>query len=259
MVNGMQEFRNYFAEYSDSFAILGGAACDEWFSQASFLFRTTKDIDVVLILEAKNKEFFERLWSFLKAGGYQIWQRADGKKAFFRFLSPENRNFPQMIEILARPEFAVAVPEGQEIVPIYVDDEISSLSAILLDEAYYQLILQYREISASGSPLVIPPALILLKAKAYLNLAEMKNAGKFVKGDDLRKHRNDIFRLSYLLPPNEVFQTAEAVKNDLRVFLEIFSPASEEWQAIQNALHQSALPEFSADFLLERIRRYFGV
>ena len=174
-------------------------------------------------------------------------------------LSPENRNFPQMIEILARPEFAVAVPEGQEIVPIYVDDEISSLSAILLDEAYYQLILQYREISASGLPLVIPPALILLKAKAYLNLAEMKNAGKFVKGDDLRKHRNDIFRLSYLLPPNEVFQTAEAVKNDLRVFLEIFSPASEEWQAIQNALHQSALPEFSADFLLERIRRYFGV
>ncbi len=259
MVNGMQEFRNYFAEYSDSFTILGGAACYEWFSEASFLFRATKDIDVVLILEVQNKAFFEQLWSFLKAGGYQIWQRADGKRGFFRFLSPANRNFPQMIEILARPEFSAALPEGWKIVPIHLDDEISSLSAILLDESYYQLILQHRVISTSGLPLVTPPALILLKAKAYLNLAEMKNAGKFVKGDDLRKHRNDIFRLSYLLEPNERFHTDETIKNDLRTFLKIFSPESGEWQGIQNALQKSALPEFSADFLLERISRYFGI
>ena len=54
MVIGMSIFQKYFAKYSDSFTILGGAACDEWFSQASLGFRATKDIDVVLILEAKN-------------------------------------------------------------------------------------------------------------------------------------------------------------------------------------------------------------
>ena len=156
MVIGMSIFQKYFAKYSDSFTILGGAACDEWFSQASLGFRATKDIDVVLILEAKNIAFFEQLWRFLKDGSYRNWQRSDGTKSFFRFLSPDNQDFPQMIEILARPELVVNVPAGQVIVPIHIDDDISSLSAILLDEDYYHLILNNRRISDNGLPFVIP-------------------------------------------------------------------------------------------------------
>lgn len=259
MVIGMSIFQKYFAKYSDSFTILGGAACDEWFSQASLGFRATKDIDVVLILEAKNIAFFEQLWRFLKDGSYRNWQRSDGTKSFFRFLSPDNQDFPQMIEILARPELVVNVPAGQVIVPIHIDDDISSLSAILLDEDYYHLILNNRRISDSGLPFVIPSALILLKAKAYLNLIAMRDSGKHIKGDDLRKHRNDIFRLSYLLIEGDGFQAEGSVINDLKDFLACFPVGSSEWQGIQDALRKSRLEVFSIDVLLGRISNYFGL
>lgn len=44
-----------------------------------------------------------------------------------------------MIELFCRTDFELKDAEG--ITPIHIDDEISSLSAILLDEAYYKTLL----------------------------------------------------------------------------------------------------------------------
>ena len=34
MVTGMETFKRHFAGFEDSFVVIGGAACDEWFTRA---------------------------------------------------------------------------------------------------------------------------------------------------------------------------------------------------------------------------------
>jgi len=53
----LASFAEFFEGYADQFAVLGGAACSQWFGEASLEFRQTKDLDIVLILEAKSREF----------------------------------------------------------------------------------------------------------------------------------------------------------------------------------------------------------
>ena len=78
-VAGLEGFVEFFRGYGDSFAVLGGAACSQWLGDANLEFRNTKDIDLVLVLEAKDRKFFERFWRYLHNGGYVKWQRSDGK------------------------------------------------------------------------------------------------------------------------------------------------------------------------------------
>ena len=52
-------------------------------------------------------------------------------------------------------------------------------------------------------PVVSPDALILLKSKAWLDLNERRNNGETIKGDDIKKHRNDVFRLAHILAVGE--------------------------------------------------------
>ena len=56
MVKGIDIFR----EYTDQYVLIGGAACSVSFEEQEISFgRTTKDFDVVLIVEAQTREFVE--------------------------------------------------------------------------------------------------------------------------------------------------------------------------------------------------------
>lgn len=61
MVIGMESFREKFKDYTDCYTVIGGAACDILMSESDFEFRATKDIDMILILEDRHKEFIEKL------------------------------------------------------------------------------------------------------------------------------------------------------------------------------------------------------
>ena len=147
VIKGLETFRNHFKDYNDSYVILGGTACNEWFFEADLEFRLTKDVDMVLLLEAMEETFFQHFWDYLKAGGYSRWERADGYKTVFRFVEPASEDYPYMIELLAHPQ-DVKVPENQKIVRLKPGEGLSSLSAILLDGAYYQLLLKHRKVNA---------------------------------------------------------------------------------------------------------------
>lgn len=54
MVTGMDTFRAHFAGFEDSFVLIGGAACDAWFTRFGGRFRATKDIDMVLVLNSSG-------------------------------------------------------------------------------------------------------------------------------------------------------------------------------------------------------------
>ncbi len=52
MIRGLDLFREHFADYRKAFVLIGGVACHEWLSTQGLAFRATKDMDMVLIVEA---------------------------------------------------------------------------------------------------------------------------------------------------------------------------------------------------------------
>jgi hypothetical protein len=75
------------------------------------------------------------------------------------------------------------------------------LSAILLDDAYYEFILAGRR-EVDGLPWVGEDRLIPLKASAWLDLGERQAKGEPIDTKNIRKHANDVLRLSQLLAPD---------------------------------------------------------
>ena len=57
-VRGLERFLEFFAEWKSSFAVIGGCACSQWCSEEAVRFRSTQDIDMVLLLKAKDPDFF---------------------------------------------------------------------------------------------------------------------------------------------------------------------------------------------------------
>lgn len=52
MVKGLDIFYDYFSEFTDQYVLIGGAACDLSFHNNDLDFRVTKDLDMVLVIEA---------------------------------------------------------------------------------------------------------------------------------------------------------------------------------------------------------------
>jgi hypothetical protein len=64
--------------------------------------------------------------------------------------------------------------------------------------------------------------LIPFKAKAWLDLSDRKTAGEQIDSKNIRKHKNDVFRLSELLNLNQehIAFIPEPIQADMRSFLE---------------------------------------
>ncbi len=256
MVEGMDRFKEHFKGFESCFAVIGGAACDEWFSHEGLPFRATKDVDMVLLIEASQSDFIERFWEFIEAGNYSNKQKSSGDKTYYRFSEPELNGYPAMLELFSKKPIKLTLNKGQYIVPIPVDEDISSLSAILLDEDYYQLVLSGRDV-VDGLPVVRPDILIPLKAKAWLDLSNRKKAGEFVTGYDVKKHRNDVFRLAHILPAQSSISISASVLNDLHDFLDAFPESSEHWEAILVSIKSQMGKPMPAKDLLKVLRAYY--
>lgn len=171
MVRGLDTFRNYFKDFKEQYVLIGGAACDILFANNEGQFRATRDLDMVLIVEALTTEFGERFWDFIVEGKYQNKTTNTGTPQFYRFDKPENELYPKMIELFAKTNFELK--SLNRLTPVHINDEVSSLSAILLNDNYYQILLSGKVIVQELSVLR-PEYLLLFKAKAYLDLKEKK-------------------------------------------------------------------------------------
>ena len=92
-----------------------------------------------MVVEEQTKEFAQRFWEFIQKGKYRNRARSNGKPQFYRFDKPEESGYPVMIELFSRANWELS-PETV-LTPIHIDDSVSSLSAILLDDSYYELLL----------------------------------------------------------------------------------------------------------------------
>ena len=122
--------------------------------------------------------------------------------------------------------------EQSGLVPLHVDDEISSLSAILLNEAYYQMLVAGRKVT-ENVVILAPEYLILFKAKAWLELSERKLLGQHVDSHDIKKHKNDIIRLATILTGKEQCNLPETVKIDMRNFINRLREEELDFKALQ--------------------------
>lgn len=132
MVTGIDIFREHFSRFQEQYTIIGGFACDLLMTDAGLDFRQTVDIDMVLTVEALTTEFANAFWAFIEAGGYQARQRSNGKPEFYRFVNPTDPAYPKMIELFSRPQNNGKLQPNTHLMPLHIDDEVSSLSAILL-------------------------------------------------------------------------------------------------------------------------------
>lgn len=124
MVQGLDTFYRFFADYKDQYVLIGGAACDILFDSNEANFRATRDLDMVLIVEALTAEFGEKFWDFIMNGRYRNKASNGGKPQFYRFDKPEDETYPKMVELFCRTDFELKNAEG--ITPIHIDDEVSS-------------------------------------------------------------------------------------------------------------------------------------
>ena len=102
MVKGLEVFREHFRDYADRYVFIGGAACDIAMTGAGLAFRVTKDLDIVLFVEALDAAFVRAFWEFVRIGGYEVQEKSTGEKQFYRFQKPTNANYPFMLELFSR-------------------------------------------------------------------------------------------------------------------------------------------------------------
>lgn len=220
MVKGIDTFRRYFAEYEEQYVLIGGAACDIVFESNDTAFRATRDLDMVLIVEALTPAFGEKFWEFIQDGGYRNKSTNGQKPQFYRFDKPENEEYPKMVELFCRSNFELREMTG--ITPIHIDDEVSSLSAILLNDDYYRILLEGKVVR-NGLSVLRPEYLILFKAKAFLDLKQRKDRGEAVDSKNISKHKKDILRIAAELVLESTGELPAAVETDIRAFIDLLA------------------------------------
>jgi len=232
MVRGLELFKTQFKEFSSSYIIIGGTACERQFAERGLVFRATKDIDLVLVIEALDTAFVRQFWEFIKAGNYNQTQVDEKGRQYYRFANPENEDFPMMIELFSKRPDVIQEIEGMHLTPIPVEDDLSSLSAILLDDDYYQFTRANTQ-ELDKLSIASAEALIALKASAYLNMLQCREAGEQIDSRKIKKHKNDVMRLAQTLSPDSKVQCHDKIKNDISQFIQLMKNEQMELDALE--------------------------
>ena len=102
MVTGIERWKEYFNDYKDKYVLIGGAACNLLEEELDMNPRATKDLDLVLVVEALTPDFGARLWDFIKSANYAGRSKGENefKHEYYRFTNPEDKAFSYTISTL---------------------------------------------------------------------------------------------------------------------------------------------------------------
>lgn len=164
-----------------------------------------------------------RFWDLVKTAGYEQRNKGTGegdrhKHEYYRFVKPANTEFPYQIALFSRNMGLLNFPEDAHITPIPTNDDLSSLSAILMDNDYYNFTIKHSHVE-DGVHIANVESLICLKCKAFLEMTERKSQGEQVDSKHIQKHKKDVFRLAAMLAPSERFvDVPQTLKDDISHF-----------------------------------------
>ena len=186
MVTGIDSFKEWFKGSEEQYVIIGGTASYILMTEEGLDFHATKDIDLVLIIQAVDANFGKKFWE---------------------------------IELFTRKLDAIQLPEDAVLTLLPMDEDISSLSAILLDDDYYEFLKQGK-VTVDGVTVLDAAYLIPFKAKAWMDLTDRKAAGEHVDSKNIKKHKNDVFRLTELIDPTAKVVAPQGVYADIQEFVQ---------------------------------------
>ena len=258
MVRGIEKFKEFFKEFEGSYVIIGGTACEIHEELYAQIPRATKDIDIILVVEALSPEFVMRFWDLVKTAGYELRNKGTGegerhKHEYYRFVKPANTEFPYQIELFSRNMGLLNFPEDAHITPIPTDDDLSSLSAILMDDDYYNFTIKHSHVE-DGVHIANIESLICLKCKAFLEMTERKSLGEQVDSKHIQKHKKDVFRLAAMLAPSERFDDVpQTLKDDISLFCDTVK----EELPNQDFFKSAGLRNITGEQILEQLTNSF--
>jgi hypothetical protein len=251
-MEGLDKFREAFADFADNYVIIGGTACDITMTNTVVRPRATHDIDMIVIVENMTPAYAERFWQFIREAGYRPEKRKQEvgeptKYEMYRFLDGK-AGYPEMIELLSKHLDILGEPRGLVIEPIPTGEDISSLSAIIMDDDYYHFTITHSRLT-DGIRHADSAALIALKARAYLNLLMEKTEGKHVNTKDIKKHRSDVLKNVVILEDAEVI-APQSIVNCIKEFV---ASIRENWASLADPLAKSI--DQDADFVSELLNQ----
>jgi hypothetical protein len=206
--HGIKHFSDYFKDHEKDYVIIGGSAAAVYLEDEGLNFRTTDDLDIVLLTNS-SQAFNKKLSEYLEAGKYQTKEATENEPKYYRFSKPQEVEFPLIIEIFAKNENKLELNEGQYIIPVQNDD-VAKISAILLDDEYFELLKTNAIKSEEGFSILNPLANICIKARAFRELNERNEEEK-----KIRKHRNDIVKLAQALKAGDNLKVSGTPLKDL--------------------------------------------
>ena len=256
MVLGMEIFRERFRQYTGDLTLIGGAACDEWFTVQGLEFRATGDLDLVVMVEEIKPAFIAAMRSFVAEGQYEINERSPGVPILYRFSKPARSEFPRKLELCSRNREHFDLAQGQKAIPISHELGKHSLSALLLDDDYYRLLQTHHDVR-DGLWVANATSLIPLKVHAWQNLTKLKASGEAIDSKNIAKHRNDVFRLAGTLPNTAGPEFSQKIRDDLIRFLSAFPEPAAEWRGILASLKTTLGGTIRPVTLRQAIQMYF--
>lgn len=262
MVIGLDKFREQFAGDEDKYIIIGGTACDVNLRSTETEPRDTVDIDIILVVENMTPDFGRKFWQFIEDGGYhnRSRKRGEGKEPvpeLFRFLKPDNQGYPQQIELLSIHPNVLGEPTGFRLTPIPIGESIPSLSAIIMDKEYYDFTLS-RRIVKEGLSVADFIALLCLKATAFVNLSRQKieDPGS-VQSHDIRKHRDDVFKLLSAVGSVEAITLPVSIKAKVSAFTAMIEESCNDRDFLKSMEKTLGIGRESIFDYLEQLKELF--
>lgn len=227
-MEGESFLTEYMQQYADDYILIGGNACALNFENIGANFRATVDLDIVLITESTNDQFYEHLWDYILEHGYQgkVYRGSNAGGSAYRFIQPEESrlpNVPAQIELFSRkPDyFDAALAKRPHITPIKTGQGISNFSAILLDDNVYEFIRASR-IPLKGISTVKLECLFGLKSIAWHSNQALFDDNKINDRNTVLKHPEDMISIANVIEnpevtlfPSQIFESLQYSKERL--------------------------------------------
>jgi hypothetical protein len=256
-MEGLEIFKEAFEAYSDNYVIIGGTACDITMQGTVVRPRATHDIDMIVIVENMTPSFAKRFWEFVKEAGYRPEKRKQiegepAKYELYRFVDGKT-GYPEMIELLSRHPDILGEPSNLVIEPLPIDGDVSSVSAIIMDDDFYHFTIKHSKLT-DGVRHADSAALVCLKTRAYLNLLQDKAEGKHVNSKDIKKHRSDVLK-NVVIITDESISAPMAIVDCVKDFV---SSIRADWDTLSNPLAKALDQDQEfVDALLEQLNNLF--
>lgn len=218
----------YMQQYADDYILIGGNACVLNFENIGANFRATVDLDIVLITESTNDQFYEHLWDYILKHGYEgkVYRGSNVGGSAYRFIQPEDNrvpNVPAQIELFSRkPDyFDAALAKRPHITPIKTGQGISNFSAILLDNDVYEFIRASR-VPLKGISTVNLECIFGLKSVAWHSNQALFEEKKINDKNTVLKHPQDMISIANVIEdpkityfPVQIFESLQHSKERL--------------------------------------------